>query len=96
MCGGVYSSTSEAPTHSTMFTRAGTGGAQRRKSSVGASPPANPTSSLGTSPAKLIDSRSKCYKQLIDLSNLKQSGLLSDAEYASEREAIMSMLKKIK
>ena len=44
---------------------------------------------------KLIDNRSKCYKQLADLSNLKQSGLLSDAEYASEREAIMSMLKKL-
>ena len=45
---------------------------------------------------KLIDNRSKCYKQLADLSNLKQSGLLSDAEYASEREAIMSTLKPYK
>ena len=51
-----------------------------------------PNSSLGTSPAS---NRSKCYKQLADLSNLKQSGLLSDAEYASEREAIMSTLKKL-
>jgi hypothetical protein len=75
--------------------RAGTGGAQKRKSNVGASARDTPNSSLGTSPAKPIDNRSKCYKQLADLSNLKQSGLLSDAEYASEHEAIMSMLKKL-
>ena len=59
---------------------------------VGASAQDTPNSILGTSPAKLIDNRSKFYKQLADLSNLKQSGLLSDAEYASKREAIMSIL----
>ena len=32
LSGGVYSSTSEAPTHSTMFMRAGSGGKQKRKS----------------------------------------------------------------
>ena len=87
----------EVPTYSTMFMRAGTGGAQKRKSNVGASVQAASTStaSLGTSPAKLIDNRSKCYKQLSDLSSLKQSGLLSETEYASEHEAIMSMLKKL-
>ena len=53
------------------------------------------SSTVGTSPAKLIDNRSKCYKQLADLNSLKQSGLLSDSEYASEREAIMSTLKKL-
>ena len=96
LSGGVYSSTSEAPTHSTMFMRAGTGGAQKRKSH--GAPNAQTTSissTVGTSPAKLIENRSKCYKQLADLNSLKQSGLLSDSEYASEREAIMSTLKKL-
>ena len=50
---------------------------------------------LGTSPAKLIDNRTKCYKQLSELSNLKQSGLLNNEEYYAEREAIMEVLKKL-
>ena len=50
---------------------------------------------LGTSPAKLIDNRTKCYKQLSELSNLKQSGLLSNEEYYAEREAIMEVLRKL-
>lgn len=98
LSGGVYSSTSDAPTQSTMFMRAGSGGAQKRKSQGVASAQATSSqgsSSVGTSPAKLIENRSKCYKQLADLNNLKQSGLLSDAEYASEREAIMNTLKKL-
>ena len=79
-----------------MFMRAGTGGAQKRKSHGAPNAQATSSSStIGTSPAKLIDNRSKCYKQLADLNNLKQSGLLSDSEYASEREAIMSTLKKL-
>ena len=65
----------------------------QKRSGIGAS--AQATSSLRNSPAKIIDSRSKCYKQLSELSNLKQSGLLSDAEYASERDSVMSMLRKL-
>ena len=98
LSGGVYSSTLEAPTQSTMFMRAGTGGAQKRKGHGVTSAQATSSqgsSSVGTSPAKLIENRSKCYKQLADLNNLKQSSLLSDAEYASEREAIMNTLKKL-
>ena len=49
----------------------------------------------GDSPAKIIDNRSKCYKQLGELRNLKESGILSDAEYATERAAIMSTLKNL-
>ena len=97
LSGGVYSSTSEAPTQSTMFMRAGTGGAPKRKShgvAIAQATSSPGSSSAGTSPAKLIENRSKCYKQLADLNNLKQSGLLSDSEYASEREAIMNTLKK--
>ena len=94
LSGGIYNSTTEAPTNSTMILRAGTGGAQKRKSQIGATTQAT-SSSCGTSPARLIDNRSKCYKQLADLNSLKQSGLLSDAEYASEREAVMGVLKKL-
>ena len=95
LSGGVYSSTSEAPTQSTMFMRAGSGGMQKKKGHSGASGTQATSTSCGTSPAKLIENRSKCYKQLADLNSLKQSGLLSDAEYTSEREAVMNMLKKM-
>jgi len=79
-----------------MFMRAGTGGAQKRKShGVASAQDTSSSSSVGTSPAKLIENQSKCYKQLADLNNLKQSGWLSDAEYASEHEAIMSTPKKL-
>ena len=48
---------------------------------------------LGSSPAKLIDSRSKCYKQLSDINNLKLSGVLSEEEYCCEKEAVLSVLQ---
>ena len=38
----------------------------------------------GHSPAKLIESRSKLYKQLTELQNLKSVGVLDDTEYAAE------------
>ena len=47
------------------------------------------------SPAKVIDSRSKCYRQLSEVKSLFESGLLSDEEYQVEREAIMNTLKKL-
>ena len=50
---------------------------------------------LGSSPAKLIDSRSKCYKQLSDINNLKLSGVLSEEEYCAENEAVLLVLKKL-
>ena len=36
---------------------------------------------VGDSPAKVIDNRSKCYRQLAELKNLMESGLLSEEEY---------------
>ena len=76
--GGIYSDYDNPP-NSSMFVRAG-GGCTTPKSK---SSPVNeslsdiakcltnvlssPRSSAGTSPAKSIDSRSKCYKQLGDL-----------------------------
>ena len=47
------------------------------------------------SPAKIIDSRSKCYKQLSELKILKGSDMLSDDEYMSERQAIMATLRSL-
>ena len=54
------------------------------------------SSGTGTSPAKLIEARSKCYKQLHDLNNLKTIGVLSICEYDDEKEIVMAMLKKLK
>ena len=49
----------------------------------------------GTSPSKVIDGRSKLYKQLSELQNLKTSGILTEDEYASEKESIMTLLQQI-
>lgn len=54
------------------------------------------TNTTGTSPAKLIEARSKCYKQLHDLSNLNTSGVLSDSEYMEEKGAVLMVLKRLK
>ena len=47
------------------------------------------------SPSRLIDGRSKCYKQLAELKNLKDSGIISDDEFLDERVAILQVLKKL-
>ena len=50
----------------------------------------------GSSPAKLIEGRSKCYKQLSELNNLKASGIISNEEYLTEKESIMAILNTLK
>jgi hypothetical protein len=55
----------------------------------------NTSSGVVASPAKSIDNRSKCYKQLGDLSELRNSGVLTEEEYLQEKEAIMITLKKL-
>jgi len=45
----------------------------------------NPTRA---SPAKVIESRSKCYEQPSDLSNLKASGVLTAEEYLCEKDRL--------
>ena len=63
---------------------------------TGVLPSAKPSSSSAVaSPAKSIDNRSKCYKQLGDLNELRSSGVLTEEEYQSEKEAIMITLKKL-
>ncbi len=56
----------------------------------------SPTSSThisSNSPAKVIESRSKLYRQLNELQNLKQSGVLTDEEYCEEKGTIMKLLQ---
>ena len=53
-----------------------------------------PSTSQGISPAKIVDNRSKCYRQLSDFQNLRSQGLLSDEDYSHEKDAIMGILKK--
>lgn len=53
------------------------------------------TSQTGISPAKIIENRSKCYRQLTELQNLRSQGLLSDEDYSHEKDAIMAILKKL-
>lgn len=92
--GGWHKSLSVAP-DSSMFRRAGSGTQKgaRHDDDV----PSSGTSAIssGTSPARAIDIRSKSYKQLVELKNLKSSGILSEEEYVSEKEAIMASLKKL-
>ena len=103
--GGYQPSLDEAPANS-MFLRAG-GTSTRRKTTAdivsqtinklapALSPSVATPSTSHSSPAKVIDNRSKCYKQLGELKNLIQAGILSEEEYAHEREAITDILKSL-
>ena len=108
--GGIYDNYVIAPS-SSMFVRAGGTTPKRKKEantdssevvevlkslmSAASSSPNLAKSSPSQSPLKMIDGRSKCYKQLADLSNLKDSGILTVDEFKSEKEAIMLTLKSI-
>ena len=89
--GNVHSSI-ELPPNTYMFARAGASGGSVQKLNSGfaesltdfvkqlsgvLSPTNNKRPSPGTSPAKSIESRSKCYKQLSDLNSLKMSGVIT-------------------
>lgn len=56
-----------------------------------------PRSSSGyiSSPTKLIENRSKVYKQLSELKGLKSAGVLNDEEYTTEKATIMDLLKQL-
>ena len=108
--GGLYSSKNECPSTS-MFSRAGGKEPPKKKSDVaealgevakhvsaafsGAIPSTRSSSGNKASPAKSIDNRSKCYKQLGELNALRSAGVLTEEEYQSEKEAIMATLKKL-
>ena len=51
--------------------------------------------SAACSPARLIENRSKCYKQLSKLNTLKSSGVLTEVEYMSEKDGVMKTLKTL-
>ena len=102
--GGLHKSTNTAPSNP-LFLRAGGNYPKKPVSSgdmltqavtntasalVKLRPTPNP-SSVVHSPAKVIDGRSKCYRQLSELKSLVESGLLSDEEYQVEHEAIMNI-----
>ena len=108
--GGLFSSKDEAP-NTSMFSRAGGKEPKKKSevaealgevakhistAFIGVLPSAKPSSSSAVaSPAKSIGNRSKCYKQLGDLNELRSSGVLTEEEYQSEKEAIMITLKKL-
>ena len=48
-----------------------------------------------SSPAKVIENRSKCYKQLGELKNLMMQELLGEEDYEREKNAILQLLKKL-
>ena len=45
---------------------------------------------------QIVDNRSKCYKQLSELKNLEDTGVLTSEEYVLEKEAVMATLKSLK
>ena len=104
--GGIHPSQNEHP-ETTMFDRCGGSvNAKKRSSSVvvkaidklsdALSPKQSPGSLQGHSPARVIENRSRCYKQLTELNNLQVNGILTSEEYLSEREAVMTSLKSLK
>ena len=47
------------------------------------------------SPSKLIEDRSKLYKQLSELHRLRSANILIEEEYMIEKDTIMELLKKL-
>ena len=97
VAGNLHSSLDEAPT-SSMFTRAGGEGGKRSDSnslteaftqaSVAISSALSQCSNSPATynPAKLIEARSKSYKQLHDFNSLKGAGVLTEDEYTDGRK----------
>ena len=107
--GGVHPTLDTPPT-TTMFNRAGGGSVRRSTGHTGEVVSAindltsalsprfvSPSSGSTTrnSPAKMIDNRTKCYKQLADLKSLFENNVLSEEEYDTERSVILGVLKKL-
>ena len=101
--GGNHKSLDDPP-NNTMFSRAG-GGTPYKKNSqhspvtqlataitAALFPKHSPAVGIAGSPAKVIEGRSKLYKQLSELQNLRSIGVLLE----DEKESIMDLLKKLK
>ena len=65
-------------------------------SALSPKPNVSPSSVTPSSPVKLIESKSKLYKQLSDLQNLRNTGILTETEYCTEKATIMELLNKLK
>ena len=95
------------PPNTSMFSRAGNSGNKKKlknsltealtvvATKLSSSPSPTRSRTSGGSPARLIDNRSKCYKQLNELTALKSNGVLTDEEYMCEKAAVMATLKKL-
>ena len=108
--GGLHSDTDNPPSTS-MFTRAGNTSTNKKSQSINQviteaanaitsslSPRSttSPAASTCGSPSKLIEDRSKLYKQLSELHNLKSANILTEQEYVMEKDTIMELLRKLK
>lgn len=93
---GQYMSLETPPTTS-MFLRAGGDTRKKNESSKTTTTSINSVSVFDSngSPAKRIENRAKLYKQLAELKNLRDAGVLSNEEYCLEKEAIMDFLKQL-
>ena len=96
------------PPNTSMFSRAGNSTGNKKKlenyltealTVVATKSPSSPSltrsHTSGGSPTQLIDNRSKCYKQLNELTTLKSNGVLTDEEYMCEKAVVMATLKKL-
>ena len=76
-----------------MFTRAGRGGGKKSEVAEALSEVAKQISCTFNTPSSQsncsIEDRSKCYKQLSELNDLKLAGVLTEDEYTAEKGAIM-------
>lgn len=99
VCAKFHSSMDTSPTTS-MFLRAG-GGTPTRKNNVAqalnviANQMTSPISSSPQKRSSVIDSRSKCYKQLMELHNLKTHDILTPAEYDIEKKSVVDTLHSL-
>ena len=88
---GLYNNLDDPPYKNSMFARSGSGSKQNSPVSKGVQEMTSPVSTKVTpvtSPARMIESRSKLYKQLTELQNLKSVGVLDENEYKVEKQTI--------
>ena len=104
----LHISSEEAP-NTSMFIRAGGSTPKRRSNDIAdaltrvadkisgvLSPSSSPKAVVSLSPARVIENRSKCYKQLAELNNLKCTGVISASEYDIEKNSVMQTFQGLK
>lgn len=95
---GLYTNLDDPPHNNSMFARCGnerkSNSPDSRKVQGTASPVSTKVTPV-TSPARMIESRSKLYKQLTELQNLKSVSVLDENEYKMEKQTILDLLQKL-